>query len=134
APGPCGVHGPGPARHSLDSRRTPPWSGPSAATRRPPPPWPGPPSRPGPAAWRPRHYCVDPPGASCLADVTHPQDMRGPRSVLAAPTSPSAAPWPTFHGEEPVKDQLQGGANVIDDLAKDLRQLDFFPILASTQM
>jgi hypothetical protein len=33
-----------------------------------------------------------------------------------------------------VKDQLQGGANVIDDLAKDLRQLDFFPILASTQM
>jgi hypothetical protein len=33
-----------------------------------------------------------------------------------------------------AKDQLQGGANVIDDLGKDLRQLDFFPILASTQM
>jgi hypothetical protein len=32
-------------------------------------------SRPSPAAWRLRHYGVDPPGACCLADVRHPQAM-----------------------------------------------------------
>jgi hypothetical protein len=36
-------------------------------------------SRPSRAAWRPMHFCVDPPGASCLADVRHPQARRGPR-------------------------------------------------------
>ena len=39
----------------------------------------GPRSRPGRAAWSPTHSCGDPPGASCLADVTHPQARRGLR-------------------------------------------------------
>ncbi len=72
-------------------------AGPPAATRRPRPLRRGPRSRPGPAAWKLRHYCVDPPGASCLADVRHPQAMRGPRccsggcyiAVSSTPTHPS---------------------------------------------
>jgi hypothetical protein len=91
----------GPHPTAPDSRSPWPSSGRRAPTRRPPPPRPGPPSRPGRAAWRLTHYPVDPPGASCLADVRHPQAMRGPRSVLAAPTSPSGAHRPTLHDEEP---------------------------------
>jgi hypothetical protein len=33
-----------------------------------------------------------------------------------------------------VRDQLQGGANLIDELARDLRPMQFFPILASVKM
>ena len=54
-PVPCGGRGLRPARHSLRSRRAPPWSGPPAATRRPRPRRRGPRSRQGPAAWRLRH-------------------------------------------------------------------------------
>jgi nucleoside-diphosphate-sugar epimerase len=37
-----------------------------------------------------------------LADVTHPQAMRGPRCCSGGSTSPSAAHRPTLHDEEPL--------------------------------
>ena len=54
-------------------------------------------SRPRRAAWRPMHSYVDPPGASCLADVRHPQARRSPRycsggsSIVASSTPPHAS-------------------------------------------
>ena len=56
----------------------------------------GPRSRPGRAAWSPTHSCGDPPGASCLADVTHPQARRGlrccsGRSYIAGSSKPPHA-------------------------------------------
>jgi hypothetical protein len=65
------------------------------------------PSRP--AAWRPRHYGVDPPAASFLQTSRIRKLCEVPGAVLAAPTSPSTAP-PTVHDEEPLNAVLAGRA------------------------
>jgi hypothetical protein len=100
-PGPYGGRVGWPAPRSRCSRPRWPWSGRRAATRRLPPRRRGPQSHPGPAALRLTHYGVDPPGASCLADVTHPQAMRGPRCCSGGSTSPSATHRPRFMTKSP---------------------------------
>ena len=58
-------------------------------------------SRPGQAAWKLSHYCVDPPGAS-LQTSSIRKLCEVPGAVLTAPTSPSGVHRPTLHDEEPV--------------------------------
>jgi hypothetical protein len=69
--------------HSPHSRPFSPSSGGPAAIRRPPARPRRPPGRPGPAAASQTHYRLTTWGL-LLADVRHPQAMRGPRSFLAS--------------------------------------------------
>jgi hypothetical protein len=90
---------PGPRSRCSRPRR--PWSGRRPATRRRRCPRRGPRSRPGRAAWRLRHYCVGPPGASFLQTSDIRKLCEVPGAVLAAPTSPSATHHPALHDDEP---------------------------------
>src|SRR4029450_9757119 len=80
-----------------------PWSGRRPAIRHPEarPRRPG--SRPGRAAWRRTHYCVDPPGASSCwtSDIRKICEVPGP---FWPPTSPLGVGPTTLHDEEPLKE------------------------------